>query len=139
MGKESRLHTVLKEAVRRRLRAEGFDVFLEPSEPPLPGVAWSSFTPDLMGFNEGLGSASVAVVECETNPSPRRLQGKSRKVKELRFQGTLHRHHSLRFILAIPHGKLSGLIGSGFRATWETWLIDAQEGCVSSLIPRTEA
>jgi len=129
----------MKEAVCRRLRAEGFHVLVEPAEPPLPSVAWNSFRPDLMGFNEASGSASVALVECETNPSPRRLQAKSRKVKEFRYQATLHRRHSLRFILAIPHGRLNRLVGSGFRDTWETWLIDAQEGAILSLIPKIEA
>lgn len=128
----------MKEAVRRRLRAEGFHVLVEPAEPPFPNVAWGSFRPDLMGFNEASDYASVALVECETNPTPRRIQAKSRKVKGFRYQGTLHRRHSLRFILAIPHGKLNRLIGSGFRATWETWLIDAQEGVILSLIPRID-
>jgi hypothetical protein len=59
-------------------------------------------------------------VECETNPSTRRLLAKNFRSVEL--QDRLDVSCSLRRVLAIPRGTLHRLEGS-LRFSWETWIL----------------
>jgi hypothetical protein len=109
----------MKEVVREELETEGFSVVEEPLFPPVDWISWSTYRPDLMGLRVKEPTEEVAIVECETLPSMRRLFAKN--YGSLWFQPPLMREGSIRRILAVPRGKLCSL-DLRLRHGWEIWI-----------------
>ena len=117
---ESELHRRLKDDASRELQKDGYSVFYEPLFPPLPGVGWVAYRPDLFGQRESSDGEEFVIVECETRPSMRKLLAKNSR----RIWMQTHISHSdrLRRILVIPPRSL-GKIDPSARKRWEIWIV----------------
>jgi len=120
---ESDLHRHMKERVSRQLVDEGYSVFFEPPFAPSRFLTWASYRPDILGIRAGPGTQEYALVECETNPSTRRLDSKN--FRSVEVQARLNSELSLRRIVVVPRGTLRSLDPS-VRRSWETWVYEAQ-------------
>jgi hypothetical protein len=118
---ESELHLRLKDDASRELQKDGYKIFYEPAFPPLPGVGWSAYRPDLFGQRDSSDGEDFVLVECETHPSMRKLAMKNSS----RIWMQTHISHSdrLRRILVIPPGSLRRLDLS-VRQKWEIWIVE---------------
>ena len=104
---ETRLHESLKEAAFHELAKEGYDLYVEPLEPPLERLTWSFYRPDILGVICDEKELRLVVVECETNPQIRRIKRKISKIKHsFSFQKRLNEEHLFRLLLVIPYGML---------------------------------
>ena len=109
----------MKRACALELVRQGYWVYPEPLWPPCRRLWWASYRPDLLGVRSSSSRQDYAFVECETNPSTRRLLAKNYLSVELQDQ--LDVPCSLRRVLAIPRGTLHRLEAS-LRYSWETWI-----------------
>ena len=75
----------------------------EPLWPPVSWVTWSSYRPDLLGYRAQDGEEELVLVECETNPGLKRLEGKNDS--SVSFQSRLFGQGSVLRILAVPGGS----------------------------------
>jgi hypothetical protein len=118
---ESALHRRLKDDVSRELQKDGYIIFFEPIFPPLPGVRWSSYRPDLFGRRESVDGEDFVLVECETQPTMRKMAAKNSG--RVWMQTHISHTDTLRRILVIPPGNLRKL-DSSIRNRWEIWIVD---------------
>jgi len=110
----------MKRACALELARQGYRVYPEPLWPPCNRLWWASYRPDLLGAKSSSSGREYALVECETNPSTRRLLAKNYRSVELQDQ--LDAPCSLRRVLAIPRGTFHRLEAS-VRYSWETWIL----------------
>jgi hypothetical protein len=120
----------MKERVSRQLLEEGYSVFLEPPYAPSRFLTWASYRPDILGIRAGAGTQEYALVECETNPSSRRLDSKN--FRSVEVQTRLNSELSLRRIVVVPRGTLRS-VDPSVRRSWETWVY---EGHSLQMFPR---
>ncbi len=118
---ESELHRRLKADVSRELQKDGYSIYHEPAYSPLPGVGWSAYRPDLFGQKDCSDGEDFVLVECETQPSMRKLAIKSSS--RIWMQSHINHADRLRRILAIPPGTLKKL-DTKIRWNWEIWIVD---------------
>ncbi len=118
---ESELHRRLKDDVSRELQKDGYNIFYEPAFPPLPGVGWSAYRPDLFGRRESSDGEDFVLVECETQPSMRKLAAKNSS--RIWMQTHISHTDRLRRILVIPPRSLRKLDLS-IRQKWEIWIVE---------------
>ncbi|MDA4118479.1 MAG: hypothetical protein OK455_09070 [Thaumarchaeota archaeon] len=118
---ESVLHLRMKDRVSRELVDEGYSVFHEPPFAPSRFLDWSSYRPDLLGVKTTAHEQEYAFVECETNPSTKRLAAKN--FRSVRVQLRLNSTFALRRLLVVPRGSLHRLEPS-VRYSWETWIYE---------------
>jgi hypothetical protein len=118
---ESVLHRRMKDCVSRELADEGYHVFYEPAFAPSRFLDWTSYRPDLLGIKATTERQEYAFVECETNPSSKRLDSKNFRSVEVQLR--LNAAFSLRRLLVVPWGTLSRL-DSSVRYSWETWIYE---------------
>ena len=111
----------MKESASRELAEEGYSVFFEPPYAPSRFLTWVSYRPDLFGIKASAGRQEYALVECETRPSTSRLGSKN--FRSVDVQTRLNSDLSLRRILVVPRGKLSG-VDPSVRRSWETWIYE---------------
>ena len=116
---ESILHRRMKDCVSRELANEGYRVFYEPAFAPSRFLDWASYRPDLLGVKTSADRQEYAFVECETNPSTKRLAAKNFRSVEVQLR--LNSAFSLRRLLVVPWGTLRRL-DSSVRYSWETWI-----------------
>ena len=121
---ESRLHELFKKAVFTELEREGYDLYVEPPEPPLSRLSWSQYRPDVFGILSNEAESKFAIVECETDPRIKRIIEKLSKIKRsLTIQKILsERSVLLRLLLVIPSGMLHRVNCSDIRRFWEIWI-----------------
>jgi hypothetical protein len=110
----------MKLLVREELEKGGFVVLEEPKFPPSTRMYWSSYRPDLVAYRIGETGEELAVVECETHPNMGRFVSKN--FGSLWFQPYLFKRAMVRWILAIPQGKLQ-LVNLELRRQWEIWIL----------------
>jgi hypothetical protein len=118
---ESELHHRMKEGASEALAAEGYRVFFEPRFAPSRFLTWEAYRPDVFGVKSAAGRQEYAMVECETNPSTRKLVAKN--FTSVDVQTRLNADFALRRILVVPRGRLRSLDPS-VRLAWETWIYD---------------
>ncbi len=116
---ESILHRRMKHRVSKELANEGYRVFFEPAFAPSPFLGWASYRPDLLGVKATSDKQEYVFVECETNPSTKRLADKNFRSVEVQLR--LNSVFSLRRLLVVPWGTLRHLDPS-VRYSWETWI-----------------
>jgi len=135
---EGRFHQLLKEVALSELGKEGFELYVEPLEPPLERLDWCFYRPDILGLMCSRTRLSLVLVECETNPTTRRMKGKiSRIRRSFGFQKRLNENHLLRLLLVIPPGVLHRVVNSKIRRLWEIWII-SETGKIIHKIPQLE-
>jgi hypothetical protein len=117
---ESKLHITLKQITLYELIRNGFQVIVEPDFPPGPLIAWRGYRPDLLGVHKTHTGRHYVVVECETHPDKTRFAKKN--WHEIALQNRLFEKSDIKFILAVPVGKISKV--TQFRDIWEIWQID---------------
>ena len=125
---ESRLHELLKKAVFEELEKKGYNLYLEPLESPLQRLSWSKYRPDVFGvFSDDVESRFI-LVECETDPTIKRMKGKLSKIRHsLTIQKKLNeRNILLLLLLAIPSGFLHRVNYSDIRRFWEIWIANSR-------------
>jgi len=136
---EGSFHRFLKQAAFDELQEEGYDLYVEPAEPPLERIAWSLYRPDLLGLASGKTILSLVLVECETNPDTTRMMGKTSKIRRsFTVQRRLGERHLLRLLLVIPPGTLHRVSNRRVRRLWEIWIVDGTGG-VTYKIPQLES
>src|SRR3990170_345463 len=100
---ESELHGLLKEVICSELGKEGYHVYVEPSESPVEMLSWNYYRPDILGLICRETEFGLIIVECETNPSVKRMNEKLLKIERwLRLQKRLNEKHLFRLLLVIP-------------------------------------
>lgn len=119
-GVETELHRTMKRMVRSELELDNYLVVEEPLFPPTRRISWSSYRPDLLGVRAGPRTEEIAIVECETHPSMRRLECKN--YSSLWFEPSVLREGSIRRILAVPRGTLH-ILDMRLREKWEIWVL----------------
>ena len=134
---EGKLHCVLKDAGARELKADGYNVYIEPPESPDERLAWTLYRPDILGIASESEETRFAVVECETAPSSGRIMDKTSKIRSLTLQKRLNEKHVFRFVLVILPGLLSRALYPDMRKLWEIWIVNP-EGRVCHKIPRNK-
>jgi hypothetical protein len=122
---ESVLHRRMKDRVSMELANEGYYVFREPPFAPSRFLDLSSYRPDLLGVKSTPDKQEYALVECETNPSTKRLAAKN--FHSVQVQLRLNSAFDLRRLLCVPWGSLRHLEPS-VRYSWETWIYEDDEG-----------
>ena len=50
---ESDFHKLMKDSVSHELAVEGYNMHLEPFDPPLERLSWNCFRPDILGVKNG--------------------------------------------------------------------------------------
>ena len=122
---ESAKHTLLKRAAMRGLTADGYSLFVEPTNPPVNRLCWSAYRPDVLGVIYSESETRLALAECETHPRANRVREKASKIQgTMGLQKRLDEEHSIRPILVIPWGTLGNIMYPGIRKLWEIWLVD---------------
>jgi hypothetical protein len=121
---ESDFHKLMKDSVASELSYEGYQLHVEPLNPPLDRLTWSYYRPDILGLKDGESKMRVVFAECETNPCISRIKGKNTQVKRIVLQTFLDENHELRLILAIPCRMFSRVNISQVRRLWEIWIIN---------------
>ncbi len=133
---ESDLHEFLKEVVFSELERYGYDLYIEPSESPSGRLNWSFFRPDILGLICTKAEFRLVLVECETNPSIRRINSKMFKIRRwLTLQKRLGEKHNFRLLLVIPLGMLCKVNKLDIRRVWEIWIVNFR-GEIIDKIPR---
>jgi hypothetical protein len=117
---ESSLHLRMKSIMRDELEEEGYVILEEPKFPPSTRLCWSSYRPDLLGYKGDESREDLVVVECETHPSMARFGSKN--FASFWFQPYIFRQGRVRWVLAIPQGKLHS-VDMMLRRTWEIWIL----------------
>jgi hypothetical protein len=136
---ESSFHQLLKEVASDELEKEGYDLYVEPSEPPEERLAWRFYRPDILGLMHSQTMLSLVFVECETNPRMRRISGKISKIRRsFVAQKRLNEDHLLRLLLVIPPGVLHRVVNSKIRRTCEIWIVN-KSGNIIHKIPKSES
>lgn len=120
---ESVLHRDMKRCASRELEGEGYSVFFEPPYSPSRFLSWVAYRPDLFGMRTRAGLQEYALVECETQPSSRRLASKN--FRSVQVQTRLNLTLSLRLILVVPRGTLAR-VDPEVRLSWETWIYEGE-------------
>jgi hypothetical protein len=120
---ESELHRSMKRMVRDDLESENYRVVEEPPYPPASWIHWEYYRPDLLGLRSDDRSEQLVIVECETHPSMRKFASKN--YGSLWFEPSVVREGSIRRILAVPSGKLSG-VDLRLRRRWEIWVMGSK-------------
>jgi hypothetical protein len=134
---ESELHGLLKQAARCELEKEGYDLYLEPSESPVNVLSWTHYRPDVLGLTCQETEFELAIIECETNPTVRRLIEKRLKIRrQICFQKRLDQKNLFRLLLVIPPGTLRKVNTCSVRKLWEIWIVD-NKGNIAYKIPKT--
>ena len=118
---ESGLHRFLKRAVAQTLQEQGFSIYFEPEWSPIDLLEWERYRPDIFGIKSRHRVDEYAFVECETNPSSRRILKKN--VASIAIQTRLLRKTKSRKILAVPRTKVESL-DSSVRKLWEVWPVE---------------
>jgi len=133
---ESDLHGLLQETVLEELGREGYEIYVEPPNPPLGRLTWSSYRPDILGvIREEIG-LSVVLAECETNPDVRRVKTKTSKIgRTFKMQKRLNEKHLIRLLLVIPAGALHKVNHRPIRSFWEIWIVN-KKGEIIHKIPQ---
>jgi len=135
---ESDLHELLKETVLDELGREGYETYVEPSDPPLERLMWSYYRPDILGVICEETVLNVVLVECETNPNVRRVKTKASKIGcTFTVQKRLNENNLLRLLLVIPAGVLHKVNHQVIRSLWEIWLV-SNKGKVVYRIPKSD-
>ena len=133
---ESELHGLLKEAICYELKKEGYDLYVEPSESPLEMLSWNYFRPDILGLICQETELGLIIVECETNPSVKRMNEKRLKIERwFHLQKRLNEKHLFRFLLAVPPGMLRKVNTSTIRRLWEIWIVN-DKGKIIHKVPK---
>jgi hypothetical protein len=114
----------MKVSVSDKLAAEGYNMHLEPTYPPLERLTWIYFRPDVFGIIEKESNLRIVFAECETNPSISKIKNKTFQIKQIVLQKFLGEIYELRLILAIPYGMFSKVNYSRIRRLWEIWMIN---------------
>jgi len=136
---EGSFHQLLKQTAFNELEKEGYELYVEPSEPPLERIVWSLYRPDILGLTCDQATLSLVLVECETNPDTRRMMGKTLKIRRsFAVQRRLDERHLLRLLLIIPPGTLHRVSNRRVRRLWEIWIVD-ETGGVTYKIPQLES
>jgi hypothetical protein len=135
---ENYFHQLMKDMVSTKLASEGYELHMEPSDPPIEGLTWESYRPDILGVMSSNIGLKIVLAECETNPCSSRLKTKDSKVGRIAFQRCLNQRNEFRLVLAIPFGKLSRVNHRQIRRRWEIWLIN-QEGQITYTIATRRA
>jgi hypothetical protein len=130
---ESILHLSMKTTVASELTKEGYEVIEEPLWPPTRFVSWNAYRPDLIGLLDRDGADEYALVECETNPTMRRLLSKN--IWRVELQSKIDRDSRLRRILVLPRGKL-GAVDPNLRRSCEIWIADGNSLLKIPMCPR---
>jgi hypothetical protein len=117
---ESDLHRSMKSMVRRDLEVQDYRVVEEPLHPPVDWIHWEAYRPDLLGHRSDDRSEQVVIAECETHPNMLRFAAKN--YSSLWFEPSVTCEGSIRRILAVPRGRLSG-VDLGLRRGWEIWIL----------------
>ncbi len=125
---ESRLHELLKKAVFEELEKKGYNLYFEPLEPPLQRLSWSKYRPDVFGVLSDDVESRFILVECETDPTIKRMKRKLSKIRHsLTIQKKLNeRNILLLLLLAIPSGFLHRVNYSDIRRFWEIWIANSR-------------
>lgn len=122
---ESRLHELFKRAVFTELEREGYDLYVEPLEPPLSRLNWSQYRPDVFGVLYDEAESRFVLVECETDPRIKRIKGKLSKIRSLNIQKILNEKRVVfRLLLVIPLGMLHRVNCLEIRRFWEIWIVN---------------
>lgn len=121
---ESKLHKSMKAIVRRELESERYAILEEPLNSPMRRLSWIAYRPDLLGYRRTGEHEEIALVECETHPSTRKLVSKN--YQSVWFQPYLFREGSVRRVLAVPQGKLH-FVDMAVRREWEIWVLGRRE------------
>jgi hypothetical protein len=114
----------MKHVAIYELSKDGYRLFVEPSEPPLPRLDWADYRPDVVGIDEAPDGVRIALVECETCPRIARIQEKLAKIASLTLQTRLNERHRFRPILVIPPRTLHRILYPGLRRFWELWIVN---------------
>ena len=131
---EQKAHGILKKAVASELMKEGYELFFEPRYSPFSRLEWSAYRPDIMGLASGRDELRLVFVECETSPRLSRMREKTAKIQlSLSLQGRLDERHSFRFLLVIPFGTLSRVLGADLRRLWEIWIANDRAQVVTKI------
>lgn len=134
---ETRLHNLLKGVVLNELEREGYDIYVEPPEPPTSRLNWRFYRPDILGILSSRTEFRLILVECETNPRIRKVKLKELKIKRfLTFQKKLNEVCNIRLLLVIPSGKLRAINDSAIRKHWDIWIVSL-DSRVAHKIPKT--
>jgi len=131
LGSESELHLRLKEAADEELRRLGYEVAVEPTAPPRRDLSWTGYRPDLFAERVEQDRTCLAVVECETNPSRRRLEGK--RSRDVMLQTRLFQAYSFSFVLVVPERRASTVLDPSVRGCWDIWLVDPSRRGVAKI------
>jgi len=124
---ESSFHELLKDAVLDELKKEGYELYVEPSDPPMSRVEWNFYRPDIFGIICNETTFDLLFAECETNPNIERINGKISKIKRwLTFQKRLNESHDFNLVLAIPTGMLRRVNCRLIRKIWDVWIVSCK-------------
>ena len=121
---EKHSHLLLKALAKRELGTNGYEVYVEPDNSPLPMVFWRSYRPDLFGHRLTKGVERFVLVECETNPTSASLIRKRQKLSIPLLQLRLDISQELAFLLVVPLGRFTEALKHGGRRFWEIWLVN---------------
>lgn len=132
---EEKLHKLFKRVVTKELLNEDYSVYVEPAESPMERLRWGSYRPDVLGIISKKALFKVALVECETTPTRKRIMAKASKIQRtLALQKRLNERHVICLLLIIPPLKLGRINCSAIRRFWEIWIVN-RRGRIAHKIP----
>jgi hypothetical protein len=133
---EGSYHELLKKVVNNKLERDGYALYVEPRESPLEQLTWNYYRPDILGVSSSQSTLKIVIVECEINPSMRRMKGKISKLRRwFSLQKRLREEYYLRLLLVIPPLKLRRVNGSTVRRSWEIWTVNKKGAIIYTLPP----
>jgi hypothetical protein len=122
---ESRLHRLLKKAVRVELKREGFTIYIEPMVSPNRRLSWDSYRPDVLGIVSTKSLFKLALVECETHPNTTRIVDKTTRIQRTLFlQKRLFEQYVFLPLLVIPPLTLNRINHYLIRKFWDIWIVN---------------
>jgi hypothetical protein len=135
---EGSLHKLHKQTVAQELQNQNYGIHFEPWESPLNLLWWRSYKPDILAVKQSSSSQRIILVECETNPSRKRVLSKTKQIqKNLSVQKQLFENTLILPLLVIPPNNLRKVLFSAVQKFWEIWIISL-EGQIEHKIPRNQ-
>jgi hypothetical protein len=132
---EKKLHKLFKRVVKKELLKEDYAVFVEPAESPVERLMWGPYRPDVLGIISKKSLFKIALAECETIPTRKRITAKASKIKRtLSLQKRLDERHVICPLLIIPPMSFGKINCSTIRRFWEIWIVN-QRGIIAHKIP----
>ena len=123
---EGSFHKLMKQTVVDELEKQNYTTFQEPSESPYDQLWWHSYIPDILATKNLENHLKVILVECETQPSKKRIFQKMTTIQNnLELQKRLWENTQFLRLLVIPPFNLTRILCSPVRSFWELWIINS--------------